>query len=59
MYLSSIDNVNLPNYFLHLVVSPDYSYGYKDKTYSPVMSFIPVLVILVYNVYINVYVRMG
>ena len=31
---------------------PNYSYGYKDKTYSPVMSFVPVLVILVYNVYI-------
>ena len=38
---------------------PAYSYGYKDKTYSLVMSFVPVLVIIVYNVYIDIYVRMG
>ena len=44
---------------LHLVLSPDYSYGYKDKTYSSVTSFVPVLVVLVYYVYINIYVRMG
>ena len=54
MYLSSIDNV-----ILHLVISPDYSYGYKDKTYSLVTSFVPVLVVLVYNVYTIIYDRTG
>ena len=38
---------------------PDFSYGYKDKTYSLVMSFVPVLVVLIYNVYIYLYFRTG
>ena len=37
---------------------PNYSYGYKDKTYSLVISFVPVLVILVY-MFTLIYVRMG
>ena len=59
MYLSSIDTINFPNYF-HILVSFQiiYSYGYKDKTYSPVMSFVPVLVILVYMFTLK-YDRMG
>ena len=53
MYLSSIDNVIFPtNSIFNLI--PNYSYGYKDKTYSPVTLIVPVLVILVYNVYINI-----
>ena len=59
MYLSSIDIINFPNYFYILVSSQIiHSYGYKDKTYSPVMSFVPVLVILVY-MFTLIYVRMG
>ena len=58
MYLSSIDNINFPTIFTFSLI-PNYSFGYKDKTYSPVMMFVPVLVDLVYNVYINIYVRIG
>ena len=36
---------------------PNHSYGYKDNTYSPVMSFVPVLVWFI--VFILLYVRMG
>ena len=58
MYLSSIDNNIFPTNLIFSLI-PNYSYGYEDKTYSPVMLFVPVLVILVYNVYINTYIRMG
>ena len=44
---------------LTLGLSPNYSYGYKDKTYSLVTSFVPILVDLVYNVYTIIYDRMG
>ena len=48
MYLSFIDIINFPHY-IYILVSFQiiHSYGYKDKTYSPVTSFVPVLVILV------------
>ena len=49
--------ISPPNLTFSLI--PDYSYGYKDKTYSPVMSFVPVLVILIYNVYMKIYVSKG
>ena len=59
MFLSTIDIINLPIYLYILVSSQIYhSYGYKDKTYSPVMLFVPVLVNLVYMFTLR-YVRMG
>ena len=53
MYLSSIDNIIFPTNLIFSLI-PNYPYGYNDKTYSRVTSFVPVLVILVYNVYINI-----
>ena len=43
-----MDIINFPHY-IYILVSFQiiHSYGYKDKTYSPVTSFVPVLVILV------------
>ena len=59
MYLSSTDIINFPNYFYILVSSQIiHSYGYKDKTYSLVTLFVPVLVNLVYIVTL-IYVRTG
>ena len=59
MYLSFIDIINFRNY-IYIFVSFQiiHSYGYKDKTYSPVASFVPILVILV-NMFTLIYVRMG
>ena len=58
-YFSSIDIINFPNY-IYILVSCKiiHSYGYKDKTYSPVTLFVPVLVILVY-MFTLIYVRTG
>ena len=59
MYLSFINIINFPHY-IYILVSFQiiHSYGYKDKTYSPVMSFVLVLVILV-NMFTLIQVRMG
>ena len=58
-FLGAIDILNFPFYFYILVSSQiNHSYGYKDKTYSPGMSFVPVLVNLVY-MFTLIYVRMA
>ena len=55
MYLSSIDIINFPNYFYILVsFHIIHSYGYKDKIYSPVMLFVPVLCNSGLYVYIDI-----
>ena len=59
MFLSAIDIIDFPIHFYILVSSQiNHSYGYKDKTYSPVTLFVPVLVNLVY-MFTLIYVRMG
>ena len=58
MYLSSIDIINFPNYFYILVSSQIIHMVIKIKTYSPVMSFVPILVILV-CMFTLIYVRTG
>ena len=58
-YLSFIDTRNFPNYiYISVLFQIIHSYGYKDKTYSLVMTFVPVLVILV-NMFTLIYVRIG
>ena len=49
MCLSSIDIIKFPTTIYNLASSQIiHSYGYKDKMYPLVTSFVPVLVILVY-----------
>ena len=59
MFLSVIDIIILSQLLLHTSLIPNYLFIWlKDKTYSPVTLFVPVLVILVY-MFTLIYVRMG
>ena len=47
MYLRSIDNVNSPNYLFLSLIHP---YANKNKTYSLVMLYVPILAVIIYNI---------